>query len=301
MTMESTKSNPVMKALNKLFGGINMTWPKVILFAVATAVVTFIFLVVPIFENTSFERMGVTLEAWIFFAVIIMSNCKKPLESALKVFVFFLISQPLIYLLQVPFSSLGWELFSFYKTWFIWTLLTFPIAFIGWYINKKNWLSLLILAPVLGWLTFTYVNAFVDTVHHFPYLLVTALFCLGQVVVYLYLFTSNLWQKLLGFLVPLATVILLLLTQPMMELRATVFLPDEPVLTEEAVVSVADPEEAQVSIAETGPDSLVLVAANHYGSTTFTIRDGDREYRYSVRIYEDETGSNQVLITPLEE
>ena len=61
-----------------------MSWRDVILFAVGTAVLTFIFLVVPIFKNTSFERMGVTFEAWIFFAVIIMANCKTPVESALK-------------------------------------------------------------------------------------------------------------------------------------------------------------------------------------------------------------------------
>ncbi len=84
----------------------------------------------------------------IFFAVIIMSNCKKPLESALKTFAFFLISQPLIYLLQVPFSPMGWGLFSYYPYWFYWTLATFPMAFVGWFIQKKNWLSVLIFSPV---------------------------------------------------------------------------------------------------------------------------------------------------------
>ena len=213
---------------------------------------------------------------------------------------FFLISQPLIYLLQVPFSSLGWELFSFYKTWFIWTLLAFPMAFIGWYINKKNWLSLLILAPVLGWLTFTYVNAFVDTVHHFPYLLVTALFCLGQVVVYLLVFTSNLWQKLLGFFVPLAVVIALRLIQPQLEINSNLFLPGDPVLTEEAAISVTDPEVAQVSVSSTGEDSMVRVQTTQYGETTFTIQDGGKEYRYSLRIYEDDSRHPQVEITPLD-
>ncbi len=59
-------------------------------FAVGTAVISTVFLIVPIFKNTSFMRMGETLEAWIFFAIIIIANCKKPLESALKTFVFFL-------------------------------------------------------------------------------------------------------------------------------------------------------------------------------------------------------------------
>ena len=51
----------------------------------------------------------------IMFAMIIISNCKTPKEAAAKTFVFFLISQPLIYLLQVPFSWQGWGLFHYYK------------------------------------------------------------------------------------------------------------------------------------------------------------------------------------------
>ncbi|MBQ2433139.1 MAG: hypothetical protein II266_01800, partial [Clostridia bacterium] len=139
--------NILRRFTDKLFGGLNMSWPVVIIFAVATAVVTAVFLIVPVFQNTSFIRMGETMEAWVLFAIIIMSNCKKPLESALKTFVFFLISQPLIYLLQVPFSEMGFGLFMYYKYWAIWTVLTFPMAFVGWFITKRNWLSLLILSP----------------------------------------------------------------------------------------------------------------------------------------------------------
>ena len=94
--------------LGRIYGGLNMSWPVVILLAVGAAVLTLIFLFVPAFKDTSFERMGVNLEAWIFFAILIIANCEKPLEAALKTFVFFLISQPLIYLIQVPFSELGW-------------------------------------------------------------------------------------------------------------------------------------------------------------------------------------------------
>ena len=117
---------------DRLFGKLKMSWGKVILFAIAAAVLTTVFLTLPVFKNTSFERMGVHLEAWIFFAVIIMSNCEKPLESALKTFVFFLISQPLIYLFQVPFSSMGFGIFQYYPHWFMLTLMTFPAAYISW-------------------------------------------------------------------------------------------------------------------------------------------------------------------------
>ena len=105
--MEKSEKHLLRRFTDKLYGGLNMSWLTVILFAVATAVLSAVFLLVPVFQNTSFARMGETFEARIFFAIIIMANCKKPLESALKTFVFFVVSQPLIYLFQVPFSEMG--------------------------------------------------------------------------------------------------------------------------------------------------------------------------------------------------
>lgn len=62
---------------------------------------------------------------------------RQPLICAAKVFVFFLISQPLIYLFQVPFSQDGRGLFRYYPFWFKWTIATIPMAFIGWYIKRS--------------------------------------------------------------------------------------------------------------------------------------------------------------------
>ena len=296
--MEKDKKNPLRRLTDRLYGGLNMSWPAVILFAVGTAVLTAVFLIFPVFEDTSFARMGATFEAWIFCAVLIMANCKTPLESALKTFVFFLISQPLIYLLQVPISSMGWGLFGYYRYWFIWTLLTFPMAYVGWYIKKRNWLSLLILLPILYVLTRDYVGGFQQAFRHFPRMIVMAVFCLGQVLLYLYAFTENRLQKLLGFFLPLAAVVILLLVQPQVEINGTQFLPDSPVLTENAVVEIEDGGNAAISIESTGQDSMIRIQAQKYGTTSFVIRDGDREYRYLLEIYEDENGRSQVRITP---
>ena len=283
----------------RLYGGLSMTWPAVLLFSVGAAVLTAFFLIVPAFQNTSFVRMGVTVEAWIFFSVIIMANCKKPLEAAVKTFAFFLISQPLIYLIQVPFSWQSWGLFAYYKHWFILTLLTFPAAYVGWYITKKNWLSLLILAPILCLLTNYYVDGFQTAAKHFPRLLAMAVFCLAQVLLYLYAFTENRWQKMIGFLVPLAAVMVILFSTPQVELNSTQFLPDDPVLTENASVTVEDTGFASVSVERTGPDSMVRVQAEKYGETAFTIQDGENTYRYTLNIYEDDTGHPQIRIVPM--
>ena len=74
-TTETKENKNTLKRLaDKLFGGIDMTWPKVIIFAAGAAAATALFLLIPVFRNTSFERMGVYVEAWILFAVIIMAN-----------------------------------------------------------------------------------------------------------------------------------------------------------------------------------------------------------------------------------
>ena len=202
------------KLTERLYGGLNMSWSAVLLFAAATAVLTAVFLVVPVFRGTSFEMMGVQFEAWIFFAVIIMANCRKPLESALKTFVFFLVSQPLIYLLQVPFSWQGWGLFRYYPYWFVLTLFTFPAAFIGWYIRRKNWLSVLIFAPVLVYLGLVLRMGIEGLTAAFPHLLIMALFCLMQILIYVFVFFPKVPQKLVGFAIPVITVIVLVLIAP---------------------------------------------------------------------------------------
>lgn len=294
--MEESKKSIVKRCMDKLFGGLRLSWPAVLLFAVGTAVLTAVFLTVPVFKDSSFERMGVTFEAWIFFAVIIMANCQKPLESALKTFVFFLVSQPLIYLLQVPFSVLGWQLFRFYRYWFIWTLLTFPMAFVGWYITRRKWLSVLILAPVLAFLGFTACESGAECLRHFPHLLVTALFCLMQIILYVTAFFPDWKQKTLGLLIASLAAALFLMRAPQVNLTTTKLLPGEPSFSEEATVSVEDSSlaSAQLHSPEKG---VVYLYAHQYGSTTLVVTDGGRESRYTLEVYRDEQGDSQVRIT----
>lgn len=295
--MTTENKNIFRRITDKVYGGLPMSWPVVILYAVGAALLATAFLLIPIFENTSFYRVGVTFEAWIFFAVIIMANCKKPLESALKTFVFFLISQPLIYLMQVPFSWLGWGLFAFYRHWFLWTLLTFPMAFVGWYIKKRNWLSLLILTPVIGYLTFTCANAFLFAAKHFPYMLITALFCLLQVVVYLYTFTGKWLQRALGFFVPLAAVLAFALFTPQVNFQGNILLPGSPQISAGATAVSSRTDVAEISVEKDvmGYNSL-LVQAHQYGSTDVQITDGDKHYDFTLEIYEDDTGHSQTRV-----
>ena len=61
--------------LRKLFGGIRMTWPRLILFAVICGIVTaLIALLVP--EGNSVRQIAVTFEAW-----IVLARCRKAIPS----------------------------------------------------------------------------------------------------------------------------------------------------------------------------------------------------------------------------
>ena len=166
-----------MERIKKLFGGIDLSWKKLIIFAIIAAVYTATMAIIPITKDTSFRDIAATFEWWILFGIIIICNSKSKVDSALKCFVFFLISQPLIYLLQVPFSWQGWHLFSYYKYWFIWTILTIPMGFIGYYIKKDNIFSAIILLPMLVLLSLTGLNYFKSAYQNFPHHLLSGIFC----------------------------------------------------------------------------------------------------------------------------
>lgn len=256
------KENFVRRITEKIFGGLTMSWSVVFLFALATAVITTVFLVFPVFKDTSFEKMGETMEAWVLFAVIIMANCKKPLESALKVFVFFLVSQPLIYLFQVPFSYMGWELFMYYGYWFVLTLLTFPGAFIGWFINKKNYMSAVIFLPVMFLLLLTGYGAFTDAINAFPHMIVTALFCLFQIVLYCYVFLPGIKKRAVALVVPVIVLMVMTAVNPQVDIAASIVLPGDPVFSGEAEVRVDDTELVNIQLQDSESGTVYITAGS---------------------------------------
>jgi len=283
--------------LLNMYGGLNMSWPAVIILALATAVITTIFLVVPAFKNTSFVRMGETLEAWFFFAILIIVNSKKPLDAALKTFIFFLISQPLIYLFQVPFSTMGWGIFGYYRYWFILTLLTFPVAFIGWFMRKRNWLSLIIVFPALLFLALEGINLVKEMMAGNSHYVVAIIVCFAQVLIYLYVFTSNIIQKIIGLVIPVALSVVLLIANSGINITVVRTLPDEPVLSEEAIVNTDNTSIVAAELVDYDEGSAVRLSIHDYGSVNMTVQDGDTVYEYVVTVNKDSTGSADVEIS----
>ena len=199
--------------MKKLFGGIDLTWKKLIIFAILAGVYTAIMALLPITANTSFRDIAVYLDWWILFGIIIICNSKSPLDSAFKCFVFFLISQPLIYLIQVPFSSLGWQLFGYYRYWFCWTIACFPMGFIGYYIKKKNILSVLILSPMIIVLVFQGLSYLNSATTNFPHHLLSGIFCFVLIVIISINIFDNKKLRILLLGIALIIAILILIIQ----------------------------------------------------------------------------------------
>lgn len=282
---------------DKLFGGIKMSWLKVIIFAVTTALITTIFLVVPIFKDTSFYEMGVAFESWILFAIIIMVNCEKPLESASKTFVFFLISQPLIYLFQVPFYEDRWDIFMFYPYWFKLTLLTFPMAFVGWFVKKRNWLSLLILSPMIILLTLLGVRYMQWALFNFPDHIISAIFCFAQIILYLYAFFDDWKKKILGLIPFIVGSIMLIVSFNKINISESRPLPDSPSLSQSAAIELEDRSYGEANFIDAGK-GFVKVHMKKIGSTTLKVTDGEKVYLYNVQVKFMKGGHCNVEIIP---
>ena len=169
--------------MKKLFGSVNLTWGKLIIFAIIAGVFTAAMAMIPGVKDTSFSDLTVTFEVWVLFGIFIIMNSKSALDSALKCFVFFLISQPLVYLIQdfINHSSL-FE--TYYGYWFVITVLTLPMGFIGYYMKKDKWWGLIILAPMLFLVGCTFGEYLSQTMFSFPRHLLTTIFCVVTVIIY---------------------------------------------------------------------------------------------------------------------
>ncbi len=279
-----------MKILKKIFGGINLTWPKLIIFALAAGVYTALMAIIPQVKETSLNTIAVSFEIWVFIGIFIIMNSKSNWDSAFKCFVFFLISQPLVYLLQVPFSSRGWELFTYYPVWFAWTVFCLPMGFIGYYIKKGKWWGYLILLPMIGFTALSYY----DYLNYFtfcrPFYLVICLFCIAAMLVYPVALFSSKKIRIVGtaisavIVTAITVVVLLNPYRYSTEILSTVEGND---LTEEYKVSIADKKMGDVRVEEVSSDGLYMVHADFKksGKTELIVETPDgKTVRYDLKV-----------------
>ncbi|MBR2712133.1 MAG: hypothetical protein IKE73_00325 [Bacilli bacterium] len=193
--------------MKKLFGGINLTWPKLILFSIIAGLYGGFIALLPAARDTSFTDMTVTFEVWILFGIIIIMNSKSPLDSGLKCFIFFLISQPLIYIVQDVIT--GSNLFhTYYRFWVLWTIACFPMGFIGYFMKKDKWWGVFILIPILILLGEHYSAYLSKTMFSFPLHLLTTIFCFGTLILYPICIFKNKIAREIGLVTSITLIII---------------------------------------------------------------------------------------------
>ena len=186
--------------LRKVFYETDVTWKKVIVMALICGVVIGLLMCVPFLDGSSLQQPGVSFEFWILAAIFIILNSEKPLEAGLKTFVFFLISQPVIYLVQVPFSTLGWRLFMYYPRWAVFTVLTLPGGMIAWYVKKETTMSVLILTVANILLCISLPGFVMDMARKFPYHLLTVLFIAAEIIMFILIIFQKKDKRVLAFI-----------------------------------------------------------------------------------------------------
>lgn len=197
--------------MKKLFGELNLTWPKIIILAIIIGIYSGIIAMVPAAKDTSFTDLTVTFEVWILFGILIITNSKSAKDSALKCFVFFLISQPLIYLVQDVINHSNLFL-TYYKNWISWTIATLPMGFVGYYMKKDKWWGLLILTPMLLLLGLHYNDYLSNTMFSFPRHLLTTIFCIVTMIIYPIAIFENKKIKIAGVVLSIAIIAAITIT-----------------------------------------------------------------------------------------
>lgn len=256
--------------MKKLFGEWSMGWKKVIILSVVTAAFTAAMAIIPFFAETSFHDIAVNLEAWILFAMLIIMNCKTRKEASLKTFVFFLISQPLIYLIEALILPVGFAVFQYYKYWFIITVLTIPGAAIAYQVKEKGWLgtfSLSVATAFLGYMAATYFRTFRI---HFPNHLLSMIFCIALAVMMIILFIDNFKQRLFASAAAvIAIVITLILTKPVLSY---------PMDLPEGDWTYVIEDDSIVQVEKNDSDSFTVLAGKA-GSTLITFKNENGEIK----------------------
>lgn len=240
-----------MEKLKKIFESIDFTWKKVIIFAIIAGIYTALMAIIPQVKYSSLNTITATFEVWIFIGILIIMNAKSNKDSALKCFVFFLISQPLIYLLQVPFSWQGWKLFGYYKFWFILTILCLPMGYLGYYIKKDKWWGYLILFPMILLTAYSYHTYLTCFTFYYPKYILISLFCAVAMIIYPNVLFNNKKIKIVGTIISSLLIIgitILVILNPYIYSTEILSQIDDKDITNEYKVSLKDSKYGEVSI-----------------------------------------------------
>lgn len=239
-----------------------------LVFSVIAAVVTAVLKLIPALEDTSFQDIAINLECWILFAVFLIVNCEKWWEASLKTFVFFLVSQPLIYLIQVPFTALGFGLFQYYRHWFIMTVLTLPGAAIAFLLKRRDWISVVVLSVATCLMAYMAAHYFWAVKAHFPHHLLSLIFCIVLILSFNFLFLDRKIQRGVG-IAAAAVVFALSLYSLKPVMSAELFLPEgnwSKTVADNSVAEVHEKGHNQYTITAVGERNTIIAFEDESGN-----------------------------------
>lgn len=279
---------------------IELNWLKIIIFAIITGIYAGIMTLIPAAKDTSFQDISISFEWWILFGILIIMGSKSNKDSALKCFVFFLISQPLVYLVQIIAGKAGWEIFGYYKTWAIWTVLTLPMGYIGYYLKKNQWWGLLIMAPIwllLGW----HINNFLkETVSFFPNHFLSLIFCIATMFLYVFWLFKNKRERIIGSIfcsVIIAACAVFNFIQGPQAYHTTIFCNGEEAHFDNSSVIEMDEKYGTLEIVETdfgdSKDYCLDATFRKTGKTTLTIKNAEETYTFDLTIERNSVGAEK--------
>ena len=166
------------------------SWGFIVLFSLVVGIVVGVLDCIPALRDTSFTDPALTFDVWIPLAIFVVLGGKNTLDAALKCFVFFLVSQPVIYLVEIAcdyvvgggvLSELFHRYFVTYYIgagWLWWTLLTLPGGAIAYQVKRDNVPAAVILAVATGGLAGLGMSYVFDILpSSFPRHLLSTVFC----------------------------------------------------------------------------------------------------------------------------
>ena len=271
----------------------NLSWKFLIISAIIIGVVTGLLNSVPFLSNTSLTDPAIYFDVWILFGILIIMNSKSNIDSALKCFVFFLISQPLIYLVEVPFHFLSWQIFRYYRPWFIWTLFCLPMGYLGYYIKKDKAWTLIFLVPMLLILSLG-IQAHLDKfLFDIPRHILSYLFCIITMIIYpIYIYKDKI-SKYIGLTISVGLITIStstsLINRPIYDTHP-MSSSEEHYFDDTYKVSLEDNSYGDVNIEyyEAIEDYVVHAKFKKAGKTILILEDSaGNKYRYNLTILRD--------------
>lgn len=170
----------------RIFGDLPMGWPVVVVLALVAGAYTGLMGSLPVTEGTSFRDIAITHEWWIVFAFAIATNVDKGWQAALKIFVFFLISQPVCFAVEVLMGQLSAEMAWYYYStnWFKMTLLTLPGGYIAHLIRRQDPLGCVVLGLGCAFEAVLGIHYMGQVIARPPFHLLSFLVCFGAIAVF---------------------------------------------------------------------------------------------------------------------